>query len=194
MPSGWNGHIRGEKHKKRAAAAQARTTRPSNTSQAPVRPAGAPSRRNRNRAGNGRAARASVPQNQPPITPPITPTPPEHVLCEVCGRRIHRDDTERHNQRDRGHLDMLRKLEVEQELRSARSDKHGISVTQLDGVDFGVIEPGQTDAVHRVITVRGLNENPTISLTDLNVSSALFFSGSDSSFVSTTLCVCFIDH
>ena len=80
---------------------------------------------------------------------------------------------------------MLRKLEVERELREARSDKFGISITPPEGLDFGVIEPENIGAgeQHKRIGIHGLSARPYISLTDIKVSSGFFNNANDESFV-----------
>ena len=60
-------------------------------------------------------------------------------FCELCQMPIFNSNWERH-QRTKRHLNKQRFLAFKSLLDEAEKDKHGISVSSSEGVDFGIIE------------------------------------------------------
>ena len=70
-------------------------------------------------------------------------------FCELCRIPITNHDWERH-QRTKRHLNKQRFFAFKSLLEEAEKDKHGISVSSSEGVDFGIIELDEAHAGRNV--------------------------------------------
>ena len=66
-------------------------------------------------------------------------------ICELCQASIPNNDWERH-QNTKRHLNKQRFFAFKSLLEEAEKDKHGISVSSSEGVDFGIIELEEAQA------------------------------------------------
>jgi len=73
-------------------------------------------------------------------------------FCELCQFPIHNNNWERHQQ-TRRHSNKQRFVAFKSLLEEGERDKHGISVTSSEGLDFGIIELEEAQAGRDVTLV-----------------------------------------
>lgn len=73
-------------------------------------------------------------------------------FCELCQKPIPNNNWERH-QNTRRHVNKLRFFALKSLLEEAEKDKHGISVSASEGVDFGILEVEEAQVGRRVMLV-----------------------------------------
>ena len=92
-------------------------------------------------------------------------------LCELCCIPIINHDWERH-QRTKRHLNKQRFFAFKSLLEEAEKDKHGISVSSSDGVDFGIIELEEAHAGRGVtLTITTSVPYSNVRLVDVKLTS-----------------------
>ena len=87
-----------------------------------------------------------------------------HVYCSVCDTYVHEAFWGRHPQA-RLHLTRLRFGAMRSALEEAAKDKHGVTVSFADGVDFGILNTSRTT---RTVELNMIVET-TIPLSTVNL-------------------------
>lgn len=118
-----------------------------------------------------------------------------HVYCTVCENYVHEDSWNRHHL-TRFHQMKLRFGAIRSALEEAAKDKHGVTVSAADGVDFGVLDSARrSKAAEIMLDIRTTVPLSTVELTEVrltpkslgrvsqSVHCSLIFRGADSNKV-----------
>ena len=92
-----------------------------------------------------------------------------HVYCTVCEVYVH-EDAWKHHHLTRLHQIKLRFGSIRSALEEASKDKHGVSVSYVDGVDFGVLDSAQRSGTTEIT----LDIKTTVPLSTVQLAEARF--------------------
>lgn len=101
------------------------------------------------------------------------PAAPGYLQCSVCQKVVHVDVWISHTTR---HTSYQRRQEVDAVLREAERDKHGVSVSYKNGIDFGMmgLEEALREDMRRVadVKVQSTDSSAIIGLFSIRLSSS----------------------